>query len=108
MKHFPVHILNNRVWQRGNVAKSVLMEKNILLESKTESLNVVGKTIDELSVKYKIAGKFYGNIQIAAFEIVQNAIRHGNKYDPQKFVELRLKIEYDRLVIIIKRSGRRL
>ena len=105
MKHFPVHIVNNWVWQGGNVAKSVLMEKKILLESKTESLNVVEKTIDEFAVKYKIAGKFYGNIQIAAFEIVQNAIQHGNKYDPQKFVELRLKIEYDRLVIITKDQG---
>ncbi len=81
------------------------MEKKILLESKTESLNVVEKTIDEFAVKHKIAGKFYGNIQIAAFEIVQNAIRHGNKYDPQKIVELRLKIENDSLVIITKDQG---
>jgi serine/threonine-protein kinase RsbW len=81
------------------------MEKKILLESKTESLNVVEKIIDEFAVKYSIAGKFYGNIQIAAFEIVQNAIQHGNKFDPQKLVELRLKMENDRLVIITKDQG---
>jgi serine/threonine-protein kinase RsbW len=81
------------------------MEKKILLESKTESLNIVEKTIDEFAVKYKIDGKFYGNIQIAVFEIVQNAIQHGNKYDPKKIVELRLKIENDRLVIITKDQG---
>lgn len=84
---------------------SRLLEKYLLLESKKESLVVVEKLIDEISDKYNFEGKFYGKVLVATLESVQNAIKHGNKYDPLKLVDLRLKIIDNTLVIITKDQG---
>lgn len=81
------------------------MEKNLILESKIESLHLVEKIIDEISDQYKLAGKYYGNILIASLESVQNAIVHGNKQDARKFVEVSLKIKNNLLIFTTKDQG---
>jgi serine/threonine-protein kinase RsbW len=81
------------------------MENNILLESTIESLHVVEKTIDEFSEKFKIADELYGNILIAVLEFVKNAIIHGNKKNPNKKVELIMKIENNKLVVTTTDQG---
>ncbi len=81
------------------------MKRNITLESKIESLRVVEKIIDEISDKHRITDELYGNLLIATIESVQNAIIHGNKFDPGKAVELRIKIADGKLVVITRDQG---
>ena len=35
----------------------------------------------------------YGKIMVATLEAVNNAITHGNKADPQKFVDVEIEFE---------------
>lgn len=81
------------------------MEKFILLESKTESLVIVEKLIDEISGKYKFGHKLYGKILVSVLESVQNAIKHGNQYDPHKLVDLRVKIIDNKLFVVTRDQG---
>ncbi len=81
------------------------MRNKVFLESTIENLHVVEKIIDKISEKYKIADKLYGNIIIAVLEAVNNAITHGNKNNPNKTVELIMKIENNKLVVTTKDQG---
>ncbi len=82
------------------------MERIIMLESKIESLVVVEKLIDEITEKHRIPEELHGNLSIAVLEGVNNAISHGNKFDPSKIVELKLKIKKAKLVVIIRDQGK--
>jgi anti-sigma regulatory factor (Ser/Thr protein kinase) len=82
-----------------------LMEKNLLLESKLESLHLIERTIDEITDKCKLEERYYGNILIASLESVQNAISHGNRFDPGKFVEVTMKIGKGKLIVTTKDEG---
>jgi serine/threonine-protein kinase RsbW len=44
-------------------------------------------------------------ISLAAIEAVSNAIKHGNKNDPEKTVQLRFYIEQDRLTVSVSDHG---
>ncbi len=81
------------------------MDKTVLLESKIESLQIVEKIIDEILEIYTGNNGLYGNILIATLEGIQNAIIHGNKYDPCKRVNLKLEINNDKLTVITKDQG---
>jgi serine/threonine-protein kinase RsbW len=80
-------------------------EKFLLLESKAESLVVVEKLIDEIAARYNFGQKLYGKILVVVLESVQNAIKHGNQYDPKKLVDFRLKLSDKKLVIITRDQG---
>ncbi len=81
------------------------MRNKVFLESTIENLHAVEKIIDKISEKYKIADKLYGNIIIAVLEAVNNAITHGNKNNPNKTVELIMKIENNKLVATTNDQG---
>lgn len=59
--------------------------------SKTENVVMVEKLIDGVCEDYKVNEDYYGNILIALTEAVNNAIQHGNKFDPEK--QIRVKFE---------------
>lgn len=81
------------------------MERKISFPSKIESLRTVEKLIDDLSAEFEINSEVYGNILIATLEAANNAILHGNKLDESKEVELDVRIENNKLQIIIKDKG---
>lgn len=60
---------------------------NYQLESEIASLAKVEQIIEELKEAYQIPEDIYGNILVSITEAVNNAIRHGNKLDPQKKVD---------------------
>ncbi|MAY84881.1 MAG: ATP-binding protein [Flavobacteriales bacterium] len=57
------------------------------LESEIDSLAKVETIVDELKEQFQIPEDIYGNILVAITEAVNNAIRHGNKLDPEKKVD---------------------
>ncbi len=64
------------------------MNTEITFPSKIENITLVEKFIDDISVEYKLGTEIYGNILVAIIEAVNNAILHGNKFDPRKTVKV--------------------
>jgi serine/threonine-protein kinase RsbW len=64
------------------------MYKRLKIESVTNNLRVVEKAIDEITNDLGIAQDNYGKIMVSAMEAVNNAIVHGNKLNPSKFVNI--------------------
>jgi serine/threonine-protein kinase RsbW len=82
------------------------MEKTLKINSKIENLRKVEKLVDELSSDHNISADIYGNILIAALEAANNAILHGNKLDENKFVNILVKIDGQKLRIKIDDEGK--
>jgi serine/threonine-protein kinase RsbW len=47
----------------------------------------------------------YGKILVAALEAVNNAIKHGNKNNPQKLVDVEIEYDKDELRITVTDEG---
>ena len=73
--------------------------------SQPESINLVEKLIDEIKSEYSIHEECYGNMLVAVTEAVNNAIQHGNKYDPEKMVHVSYEIEPDQIAFTISDEG---
>ena len=66
---------------------SLAIEKH-QLPSELSSMARVEQLIDELKEKHNIAEEIYGNLLIATTEAVNNALKHGNKLDKNKLIDL--------------------
>lgn len=73
--------------------------------SQPESINIVEKLIEDLREEHNIHEDCFGNILVAVTEAVNNAIQHGNKYDPSKKVYITYEIEGNSLMFTIKDEG---
>lgn len=71
------------------------MKKSIHFSSVPENLALVEKMVDEICSDYSINEDYYGNILISITEAVNNAIQHGNKYDPGKQVHVEFDADND-------------
>ena len=81
------------------------MVKELKISSDLENLKIVEKAIDEITATTGISHANYGRIWVAVLEAVNNAIRHGNKFAPDKFVNVSLKCEGDKFTIIVEDEG---
>jgi serine/threonine-protein kinase RsbW len=77
----------------------------IQIPSIIENIRVVESFIDNSKEKFNIEDDIYGNIMVAVTESVNNAIRHGNKFDKDKNVYLSLYVEENRLRFEIQDEG---
>ena len=77
----------------------------IQIPSLIENIRVVESFIDNSKEKFNIEDDIYGNIMVAVTESVNNAIRHGNKFDKDKNVLLSLFVEPDRIKFEIEDEG---
>ncbi len=78
----------------------------IQIPSLIENIRVVESFIDNSKEKFNIEDDIYGNIMVAVTESVNNAIRHGNKFDKDKNVLLSLFVEDDRLRFEVEDEGK--
>ena len=81
------------------------MESKLKIASRTDSLNLVEKFVDDFSTNYNIDQDVYGNLLIAALEATNNAITHGNKLNETKSVEIACTIEESNVFLIVKDEG---
>ena len=65
------------------------------IDSRPESINIIEKLIDDLRAEHNIHEDAYGNILVAVTEAVNNAIQHGNKYDPNRKVKIGYELDDD-------------
>jgi serine/threonine-protein kinase RsbW len=77
----------------------------IQIPSIIENIRIVESFIDNSREKFQIEDDIYGNIMVAVTESVNNAIRHGNKFDKDKNVYLSLFVEPNQLRFEIEDEG---
>ena len=77
----------------------------IEIPSLAENIRMIESFIDNAKEKFKLEDDIYGNIMIAVTESVNNAIKHGNKNDKGKNVNLQLVIEESTIRFTINDQG---
>ncbi|GAB3826657.1 MULTISPECIES: ATP-binding protein [Hymenobacter] len=82
-----------------------MKQVKIQIPSLVENIRVVESFIDNSKDTFHIEDDIYGNIMVAVTEAVNNAIRHGNKFDKDKTVLLCLSIDQDRVKFEIEDQG---
>ena len=75
------------------------------IASQPESINLVEKLIDEIKTEHNIHEECYGNMLVAVTEAVNNAMQHGNKFDPDKKVNINYEIDPDQVSFVITDEG---
>lgn len=81
------------------------MEQKLKIASKTDSLHLVEKFVDDFSASCNIDHDVYGNLLIAALEAANNAITHGNKLNESKQVEVVFAIDDSHISLTVKDEG---
>jgi serine/threonine-protein kinase RsbW len=81
------------------------MYRKIRIESAVENLRIVEKLIDEITGELGISQDCYGKILVSTMEGVNNAITHGNKSIPGKFVDVVIRFKLNVLQITIEDEG---
>lgn len=66
------------------------MIKKLRIESRISAIRAVEKAIDEATSELDVSQDCYGKILVSTLEAVNNAIIHGNKLNPQKFVDIEI------------------
>ena len=79
--------------------------ENLKINSTPDNLRLVEKLIDDVCQVYNVNQDAYGNILIAVTEAVNNAIAHGNKNNPNKFVQIGFETGEKELTFKIKDEG---
>ena len=80
--------------------------QDLRISSLRENINLIGGLIDEICEKHEISEDHYGNILIAMTEAVTNAIVHGNKEDPAKYVNVSYTTEDDQISFTVVDEGK--
>jgi serine/threonine-protein kinase RsbW len=75
------------------------------INSNTQSLRLVERLIEDVCQVYGVNEDCYGNMLIAVTEAVNNAIHHGNRNDPEKFVKIGFESESNTLIFSITDEG---
>jgi serine/threonine-protein kinase RsbW len=80
-------------------------KKRIEFSSTRDSIHLAERFVEEVCDVYNIFNNYFGNITLAVTEAVENAINHGNKNLPEKFVVLSFESSDAGLIFSITDSG---
>lgn len=78
---------------------------SISIPSELDQIKQVEQFVDKLKADWNLSEEIYGNIMITVTEAVNNAIKHGNKNDPEKSVELEAIYSNQNLQVIVRDEG---
>ncbi len=67
------------------------MQSKLTIESDFDNLRLVEEFIESVSGEIAIPDEAYGKVLVSVMEAVNNAIKHGNKGDNLKMVEVTLQ-----------------
>ena len=70
-----------------------------------KNLRIIENAIDEITNSLRISQDNYGKILVATLEAVNNAITHGNKFDPFKTVFIEIKVEKNEMEVTVTDEG---
>ncbi|MBC7921987.1 MAG: ATP-binding protein [Ferruginibacter sp.] len=77
----------------------------IQIPSLIENIRIVESFIDNAKDRFNIEDDIYGNIMIAVTESVNNAVKHGNKEDKAKNVNLSLFLRENSISFVVEDEG---
>lgn len=80
-------------------------KQNLRLSSDLSNIHYIEEFIEKVSDEFKINTTYYGNILIAITEAVENAIKHGNKSNPDKNVDILFEYDNSGLKFTIQDDG---
>lgn len=78
---------------------------NLRITSRTENLTKVEHMIDSICDRFRVDEDHYGNMLVAITEAVNNAINHGNKRNPDKYVDVAFKTDGKNMTWQIQDEG---
>ncbi|MEM9831550.1 MAG: ATP-binding protein [Bacteroidota bacterium] len=78
---------------------------SISIPSLSENIRMIESFIDNAKEQFSLNDDIYGNIMIAVTESVNNAIRHGNKGDSRKNVNLSFRLSDSSIIFWVKDEG---
>ncbi|MDR1666106.1 MAG: ATP-binding protein [Bacteroidales bacterium] len=81
------------------------MERLVKITSEIDNLHIIERIVDDLLASFGIDQVVYGNLMVASMEAANNAITHGNKLNPEKYVAFTFSIDDEKLVITVKDEG---
>jgi serine/threonine-protein kinase RsbW len=81
------------------------LRREIILESQLESVEKAAAAADAFVVEAGFDAEFGYSIDMAVRESVANAIKHGNKLDEGKSVEMNLSSDGDEMTISVRDQG---
>lgn len=76
-----------------------------ILPSTIETLAKVEQIIEDIRTDHSIPEEIYGNILVSISEAVNNAIKHGNKYNPDKEIDFSFDTTDKEYIFSIKDEG---
>ena len=79
--------------------------KELTIRSSMTNMTQVEKFVEEISDLYYIHDSYFGNILLAIEEAVINAIKHGNKMDESKNVQITFTGNRNGLMFTIEDEG---
>lgn len=81
------------------------MKSSIKFSSELQNISLAEQVIDNLSTQFNISAEVYGNILVSIVEAVNNAIKHGNRLNEAKFVELSYEVSDHDILFVVKDEG---
>jgi serine/threonine-protein kinase RsbW len=99
------NFLNDMAFSEYKNMTKISMNRKLKIESSVDSLQLVEKTIDDVSKEIGIKKGHYGKVLISLLEAVNNAIVHGNSGDPYKFVFIEIDYSKEKLKIKVTDEG---
>ena len=97
-----INLMRNNM-QEANVQISDLY--TLQLPSALESITELESLIEAIADKYQVSEDTFGNMMTCLNEVVNNAIVHGNKLDPNKKVIINVEIDNKRIVWTVTDEG---
>ena len=79
--------------------------KRHILPSSIETLAKVEQIVEDIRVEHSIPEEIYGNILVSISEAVNNAIKHGNKYNLEKEIDFSFDLSDKEYIFSIKDQG---
>ena len=81
------------------------LNREIILESQLESVEMAAAAADAFVAEAGFDAEFGYSVDMAVRESVANAIKHGNKLDASKTVELNLSASGDEMSVSVRDQG---
>lgn len=83
-----------------------MQERKLTIASELDNLSQIEEFIEQLQEDFRVKEDVYGNILVTVTEAVNNAIKHGNRLDPDKSVTVRAQLHNPFLLTVsIKDEG---
>ena len=80
-------------------------DQKMKISSKSENIILIERMIEDVCDLFEVGEDHFGNILIAVTEAVNNAIQHGNRFDPSKNINISFKSKDKQIAFMVQDEG---